>query len=210
MLLGLAIIAVPLLVAMLNATVQMRRLTLASQRLVIESVQTTRLTQSMFSRIASLDRAARLYRVMGSTTVLAAYREHDAALGSALRELRGVLRGAEALSAVDAVEGARQDVGAVVQQPAGSDATQETGLLALADTAARVAALSNRQIDAELRTLEERANTERRKLFLEAALLVPLVLLAVVVFTLGLGRPLRQIDRAITELGSGKIGRAHV
>ena len=60
LLLGLAIIALPLLLAMLNATVQMRRLTLASQRLVIESVQTTRLTQSMFSRIASLDRAARL------------------------------------------------------------------------------------------------------------------------------------------------------
>jgi len=36
---------------------------------------------------------------------------------------------------------------------------------------------------------------------------VPLVLLAVVMFTLGLGRPLRQIDRAITELGSGKFSR---
>jgi two-component system sensor histidine kinase GlrK len=210
LLLGLAIIALPLLVAMLNATVQMRRLTLASQRLVIESVQTTRLTQSMFSRIASLDRAARLYRVMGSTTVLAAYREHDAALGGALRELRGVLRGSVALAAVDAVERARQDVAAAIQQPADTDATQESGLLALADTAARVAALSNRQLDAELHTLEERANAERRTLFLEAALLVPLVLLAVVVFTLGLGRPLRQIDRAITELGSGKFSRAIV
>jgi two-component system sensor histidine kinase GlrK len=207
LLLGLAIIALPLLAAMLNATVQMRRLTLASQRLVIESVQTTRLTQNLYSRITSLDRAARLYRVMGSTTVLAAYREHDAALGSTLRELREVLRGPEALAAVDAVERARADAATVVQQPGDSGATQETGLLALADTAARVAALSNRQIDADLHTLEERADGERRKLFLEAALLVPLVLLAVVMFTLGLGRPLRQIDRAITELGGGKFSR---
>ncbi len=207
LLLGLAIIALPLLVAMLNATVQMRRLTLASQRLVIDSVQTTRLTQSMFSRIASLDRAARLYGVMGNTTVLAAYHEHDAALGVALQELRGVLHGPQALGAVVAVEAARQAVGADLQRTAGAGAGQEAALLTLADAATRLAALSNRQIEAELRTLEERANAERRTLFLEAALLVPLVLLAVVLFTLGLGRPLRQIDRAITDLGSGRFSR---
>ncbi|MCC7464257.1 MAG: HAMP domain-containing histidine kinase [Gammaproteobacteria bacterium] len=210
LLLGLAIIALPLLVAMLNATVQMRRLTLASQRLVIDSVQTTRLTQSLFSRIASLDRAARVYRVMGSATVLTAYREHDAALVRTLRELRGNLRGPETLAAADALERARQEVGAAVLQPDASGTRQDAGLQSLADTAARLAALSNRQIDADLRTLEEHANAERRTLFLEAALLVPLVLLAVVVFTLGLGRPLRQIDRAITELGSGKFSRAIV
>jgi two-component system sensor histidine kinase GlrK len=208
LLLGLAIIAVPLLAAMLNATVQMRRLTEASQRLVLESVQTTRLTQNMFGQIASLERAARLYQVMGSTTVLAAFHEHDAALGGSLRELRSQLRNAEAIGAVDTIDRARQDVANGVQQSAGpAAAAPEARLLELADAASRVAQLSNQQIDAELRTLEDQANAERRQLFLESALLVPLVLLAVVVFTLGLGRPLRQIDRAITELGSGKFSR---
>jgi two-component system sensor histidine kinase GlrK len=207
LLLGLAIIAVPLLAAMLNATVQMRRLTLTSQRLVLESVQTTRLTQSMFGRIASLDRAARLYRVMGSATVLAAFHEHDTALGNTLHELRGALRNPQAVAAVDALERVRRDVAAGVQQAADDGTAQETALLALGDAAEHVAALSNQQIDAQLHTLGERADAERRQLFLESALLVPLVLLAVVLFTLGLGRPLRQIDRAITELGSGKFSR---
>jgi two-component system sensor histidine kinase GlrK len=212
LLLGLAIIAVPLLAAMLNATVQMRRLTEASQRLVLESVQTTRLTQNMFGQIASLDRSARLYQVMGSATVLAALHEHDAALGGTLRELRSQLRNPEAIGAVDTVDRARQDVANGVRQAAApaaaaADTAPEARLLELADAATRVAQLSNRQIDAALRTLEDQANSERRQLFLEAALLVPLVLLAVVMFTLGLGRPLRQIDRAITELGSGKFSR---
>jgi two-component system sensor histidine kinase GlrK len=212
LLLGLAIIAVPLLAAMLYATVQMRRLTEASQRLVIESVQTTRLTQNMFGQIASLDRAARVYRVMGSTTVLAAYREHDGALASTLHELRVALRSGAAIGAVDGVDRARQEVAAgLSRSPAAADtgagASAEDHLVELADAATRVAALSNSQIDAELRTLGERADTARRQLFLESALLVPLVLLAVVMFTLGLGRPLRQIDRAITELGSGKFSR---
>jgi len=202
---GLAIIAVPLLAAILNATVQMRRLTETSQQLVLESVQTTRLTQNMFGQIASLERAARLYQVMGSATVLAAFHEHDAALKGTLRELHAQLRSDAARDAVGALDRIRVDVTAAVQP--GAAGTQETRLLQLADTAARVAQLSNRQIDAELGTLEDQANAERRQLFLEAALLVPLVLLAVVVFTLGLGRPLRQIDRAITELGSGKFAR---
>ncbi len=213
LLLGLAIIAVPLLAAMLNATVQMRRLTEASQRLVLESVQTTRLTQNMFGQIASLERAARLYQVMGSTTVLAAFHEHDAALARTLRELRSQLRSPEAIGAVDTVDRNRQDVATGVQQAApagtagGAATAPEARLQELADAATRVAQRSNQQIDAELRTLEDQANGERRQLFLESALLVPLVLLAVVMFTLGLGRPLRQIDRAITELGSGKFSR---
>jgi two-component system sensor histidine kinase GlrK len=202
---GLAIIAVPLLAAMLNATVQMRRLTEASQQLVLESVQTTRLTQNMFGQIASLERAARLYQVMGSATVLAAFHEHDAALAGTLRELRTQLRSDGARDAVSALDRSRGEVAAGVQQS--TAAAQETRLLQLADAATRVAQVSNRQIDAELGTLEDRANAERRQLFLEAALLVPLALLAVVVFTLGLGRPLRQIDRAIAELGSGKFSR---
>ena len=41
LLLGIGVIAVPLLAAILHATFEMRRLTVFSQRLVLESVQTT-------------------------------------------------------------------------------------------------------------------------------------------------------------------------
>ncbi len=54
MLLGLALIAVPLLVAVVDAAIQIRSLTKASQALVLEGVQAARLSQSMFADIASL------------------------------------------------------------------------------------------------------------------------------------------------------------
>jgi len=70
LLLGLCVLAGPLLFAILNATVQMRRLADTSQRLVGHSVQTTRLSQDVYAQIALLERSARLYEVLGDPTVL--------------------------------------------------------------------------------------------------------------------------------------------
>ena len=46
----------------------MRRLADTSQRLVADSVQTTRLSQDMYAQIALLERSARLYQVLGDPT----------------------------------------------------------------------------------------------------------------------------------------------
>ena len=56
LLLGIGVITVPLLAAILHATIEMRRLTVFSQRLVLESVQTTRVLQNMFEERSALDR----------------------------------------------------------------------------------------------------------------------------------------------------------
>jgi hypothetical protein len=83
----------------------------------------------------------------------------------------------------------------------------------LSELAESIAMLNNQEIDGQLTALRTQTDISRQRLFWEATVLVPLVLLAVVAFTLGLGRPLRQIDRAITELGSGHFaneGRAHL
>jgi len=48
LLLGLGIMAVPLLIVIFQATIQMHRLTAFSQQLVLESVERTRLSQSMY------------------------------------------------------------------------------------------------------------------------------------------------------------------
>jgi hypothetical protein len=74
LLLGLSMLAAPLLLTILQATVQMRRLSEASQRLVIDSVQTARLSQDIYAQIALLQRSARLYQVLGDASVLGAFR----------------------------------------------------------------------------------------------------------------------------------------
>src|SRR5579864_8308003 len=86
LLLGLGILAGPLLLAILHAAVQMRHLSDVGQQLVADSVQTTRLSQDMYSRIAQLERSAQLSQVIGEAE-LSAFKEQDAKLTAILAAL---------------------------------------------------------------------------------------------------------------------------
>ena len=214
LLLGIGVITVPLLAAILHATFEMRRLTAFSQRLVLESVQTTRTLQNLFEERSALERAARLYQVLGSSKLLAAFDEHDAALTATVQQLRRQLRSESARQALEPFAALQQDIvrrvhpGAAPAPDAGDPggsrpATPDFG--PLVDQATRIATLANAQIDADLRSLREQTDSARRELFWESSLLLPLALAATLSFALGIGRPIRQVDRAITELGGGNF-----
>ena len=70
MLIGFTIVAAPLLFAIVNAAVQMNRLSNRSEQLVIHGIQGTRNNQSMFEEIGALERTARLYQIIGNTELL--------------------------------------------------------------------------------------------------------------------------------------------
>ena len=80
MLLGLALIAVPLLVAIFSAALQIRELADTGQKIVIEGVTAARASQDLFSQIVSLERTARLYDVLNEPKDLDRYRLQDARL----------------------------------------------------------------------------------------------------------------------------------
>jgi len=87
MLIGFTIVAAPLLFAIVNAAVQMNRLSIRSQQLVVHGMQGTRNNQRMFEEIEALDRQARLYQVTGSANLLDAYAQHHSRLLTATHEL---------------------------------------------------------------------------------------------------------------------------
>ncbi|HEY3731286.1 MAG TPA: HAMP domain-containing sensor histidine kinase [Steroidobacteraceae bacterium] len=213
LLLGLGILAGPLLLAILHAAVQMRRLSDISQQLVVDSVQSTRLTQDMYAQIALLERAARLYQVLGEPTVRAAFREHDARLATIVSTLRQRLRDTDAPGQLQRLTDTQRRIEALVLQvPATAGQANELAqsFVLLGDLANGVANLNNQQIDAESRELRARTDQAQRELFLESTLLLPLIVIVVLLFALRLSRPLRQIDRAIGELGRGNFSNTVV
>jgi len=208
LLLGLSMLAAPLLLTILQATVQMRRLSEASQRLVIDSVQTARLSQDMYAQIALLQRSARLYQVLADASVLGAFREHDDQLRATIEALRRQLRSPEGQQQLLRL-GAEQDrIRSLVldtHAPTAEPPQLTQSYLNLGDLASGVADFGNRQLDDGVARLRTQTDKARRELLLESTLLLPLVLIALLVFTLRLSRPLRQIDRAIGELGRGNF-----
>ncbi len=215
LLLGIGVITVPLLAAILHATIEMRRLTAFGQRLVLDSVQTTRVLQNMFEERNALERAARLYQVLGGEKLLAAFEAHDVALSTTVSDLRspaaqrcrprcaGTVRGLAArYCQPDACPAGAGDRG---RTGAGRPAVPDFG--PLDDQANQIAAQVKTQIDSELASLRDQTDHAQLELFWESSMLIPLALAATLSFAFGIGRPLRQVDRAITELGGGNFGR---
>ncbi|RYZ65888.1 MAG: hypothetical protein EOP08_06010, partial [Proteobacteria bacterium] len=211
LLIGLFIIALPLLAALLTAAVQMRRLAENSERLVDEGVQATRLSQDLFGQIVSLERTVRLYQVLEDNKVLQAYRQHDQRLGKIIAQLGQQLRASDARVSLEDLAKLQGDVAEQVLGP--GYASKNTGKTLASfermDTlASQVSERANAQIDEEIGALRIATARAQRQLFWESALLVPLTLVAILLITFGIGRPLRQIDRAIDELGSGTFFRS--
>jgi two-component system sensor histidine kinase GlrK len=207
MLLGLALIAVPLLVAILNAALQIRSLADTGQQIVLEGVTAARASQDLFSQIASLERTARLYDVLNDTNLLDLYRSQDGRL-TATRDQLDRHAAPEARATLGQLGALQKSIRLMVlSMPAGTGADNMSALshrfTELSSLVDKVATQSNAQIDAEVASLEEQTQRARKRLLLQAALLVPLTIVAIFALTVAVGRPLRQLDRAISELGQG-------
>lgn len=210
MLLGLFLIAVPLVVALFDAGLQIRVLASTGQKLVTEGVGAARASQEMFSKIAELERTAKLYNVLKTSDILTAYRNQDEALSGSRSQLDRHLRTPESRKTLEELGDLQGTIRlSVLSMPHGAadpdDLSRRFGdLSALAN---RVAQQSKAEIDAEVAALEQQTQRARRRLLWESAVLLPLTVIAIIAVTLAVGRPLRTLDRAISELGSGTFSR---
>jgi len=219
MLLGLAFIAVPLLVAIFNAALQMSRLAETSRELVVEGVSTARSSQDLKSQIESLDRLTQEYQILLDRKLLDVYREQDVQLTQSRLNLAQHLQSRPARQLLDAFGQLQGAISAAVMgdRSAGTKAGNADGedartaqLRELPQRFAELSALANRiaqqseaEIDAQVAGIQNRTLAAQRRLFWQSTLLLPLSLVAIVVVTLAIGRPLGHIDRAISELGAG-------
>jgi two-component system, NtrC family, sensor histidine kinase GlrK len=209
MLLGLGLMAGPLLAAILTAVLQMRVLADTGHRIIVEGVTAARASQALIAQIASLERTARLFNVLNDPKLLEVYRTEDERLSLTRDQLRrhapeDTRRTLDQLGALQA--GTRF---LVLSTPASTSAATVAELSErfgeLSTLVEQVAQQSNAEIDTQVAALEAQTLRARQQLLWESALLVPLALLALLVLTLGVGRPLRQLDRAISELGQGSF-----
>jgi two-component system, NtrC family, sensor histidine kinase GlrK len=209
MLFGLGLLALPLLVAIITAALQIRTLATTGQKIVIEGVTAARASQQLFSQIASLERTARLYDVLNDPKLLESYEQEDETF-SATRMKLYVDATQSTRQTLTELAGVQRDIRTAVLNTPASTAAADTAeltrqfsrLSALVD---RVGEQSNAQIDAEVASLQNQTDHARARLFWEAAGLLPVTLIEIITLTLVVGRPLRQIDRAIDEIGHGSI-----
>jgi two-component system sensor histidine kinase GlrK len=208
MLLGVAVIAVPLLVAISNAALQIQQLADSSRTIASAGIGSARASEDLISEILWLERATRFYQVDPKLLDLDVYREHDAQLTASRLQLAHQLPSAEAskdLAQLGALQSsiARQVFAATANSgTVGATLPQFAQMSVLAQ---RIAVQSKVEVDAQIAGIQRRTAQSQRLLLWQSGLLIPLAVFALVVLTFGVGRPLRQIDRAISELGRGNL-----
>ena len=171
MLFGLALMAVPLLAAILTAVLQIRDLSDTGQKIVLQGVSGARASQALFGQIASLERTARLHEVLKDPKLLDAYKSQDERLSS-LREQLHTLATGDARITLEELGQLQEGIRAGVMSNSGADPS--ASFAQLSELVERVAQQSNAQVDAEVAALRERTLKARQQLLWLAALLLPL------------------------------------
>jgi two-component system, NtrC family, sensor histidine kinase GlrK len=210
MLIGFTIVAAPLLFAIVNAAVQMNRLSTRSEQLVVHGVRVTRNNQRLFEEIGALEHTARLYQIIGSADLLDVYTRNQERLAGTLDELLSLPLDAQSHDDAQALKTEADRLHEELKRSAPNSARMADLINAFPQLSDKASNVSNRvsaQIDRELAGLQQATQLAQRNLFWETLLLVPLTLAVVGVFTYLFGRPIRAIDRAISELGRGTFSR---
>jgi two-component system, NtrC family, sensor histidine kinase GlrK len=210
MLIGFTIVAAPLLFAIVNAALQMNRMSNRSEQLVLRGVQGTRNNQRLFVEITGLERTARLYQILPNNELLESYSRHHQRLESALDELMTLPLDATTQGKVeelktDAEHNFEDLKKTLPNSPHMGDLVSSYGQMA--DLATEISNRVSGQIDHDLEVLQAAAQLAQRNLFWQTLLLAPMTLAVVGVFTYLFGRPIRAIDRSISELGRGTFSR---
>jgi len=210
MLIGFALVAVPLLVAVITAAAKVRKLSEESTALVQIGVATTHQTQTLFQQIASMERSVRLYQVLRDTGMLVVYKETRDRFNEALREIEAPRKDTR-LVQLQTLRQLQQEIDSILFAPNAPNEKEMRDVMTrfsqLWDATAKLAEFTSAQIDSGLSRLQAATAETQRYLFWQSAGMILLTAALVALFTLRIMRPIRQIDSAISRLGKGTFSK---
>ena len=204
---SLALVTLPLLVAVGYATYRLGQLTSDSIDVLSSAAVSTSANERLDNLLFNMERNARQYLLLGTQRTLTVYGQDEAVLRASLYELATLPQASAAsaqlqliLTLTDEVDAILQDVGAddaeerVISAFQAMDEAAQT----LADT---LLAGTNEQL-ADVRSDSERT---QRLLGWLAATLIPVMTALIIYFLFLIVRPIRNIDRAIRAIGDGEF-----
>jgi two-component system sensor histidine kinase GlrK len=206
LLIGFSLVGLPFLFAFANATLYLDNITKQSQVAVTQAVQATRDSRMLLEQLTLMERVTRQYMVVGDTTLLDNYfvahhkfDETAQSLGKLPLDKAQHDTLNEVTAKVDAI-GAKLALGDPVTLH--QIVPEFSNLFGKANA---ILAASNRMIDRETVALQSTAEHTQRAMMWQALSLIPFTLIATMTIAYLIARPLRQIDHAIHDLGSGKL-----
>ncbi len=210
-LVGFGLVALPLLLAIVWALVNLDRLAEQSGQLVETGVTTAENNRQLAQQVASLERLARQYLVLRTPESLAVLRQELDSLENTLDYMAPTAERADALPLAAGIRAnARRIVNGLPSDNVTPVDTERTiaEFAELRQDVGRLSGTLASHIEQQLADLQASIRRAQQISAWQTAALVPGTVLLVLFFTLLVARPIRQIDKAIRQLGQSGFSRA--
>ena len=205
-LIGFAVVALPLIIALLYAATSVDKLAAQSQQLISDAVTATEASRMLVEQVTVMERNLRQYQILRDEKLLRVYEDNRASFITTTRTL----------AELPLPEAQWQLLSSLVREEADfynwrtglSSDNVSASFARLAQKAQQILQQSQHLIDAEVERTQVSARQAQRNLFWLASALVPTVLILLGVVVVLIRRPLRQLDDAVHRLGSGDFSVA--
>jgi two-component system sensor histidine kinase GlrK len=208
LLVGFLLVALPLIAALVLATLSVDRLVIHSQHALLQGVLVTQGTQVLVEAITAMERNARQYQVLGDKVLFDVYEENHTKFVDTARTLKALeLTGGqgELLDELLILENEMQVVLDTFPHDAPETAAALAGFGELSVIARQILVDNQDLISRGVEQIQHNATKVQRTLVLQAVALGPAALLLIALFAVLITRPIKQIDKSIRRLGEGKF-----
>ena len=205
---GFALVAIPLVVALLNNAVAVDRLAEQSQKAVYQAVQATQTSRTLAEQITTMERSARQYLVVADPALLESYEVGHQRFKETAIQFASFPLSHDQQARLDEIMESELRLhqklagGRILSADAALIVSEFGTLFELAQSLIR---LSNELIDHEVRALQELATQAQGIIGKQLLALLPVALFIAIGFTILITRPIRQIENGIRALGAAQF-----
>lgn len=208
---GFLLVALPLIAALVVATISVERLVTHGQQALLQSVFVTQASQELVEAVRAMERNARQYQVLGDQVLFDVYRENHSRFADAVQGLKAQELSAEQKGLLETLQTTENELHAVfLEQPHDATEIAESlpAFIGLGGMAQKILLENQDLIRRSVEQMQKESGSVKRTLIIQAVALVPAALVLTAIFAVLISRPVRQIDRAIRRLGDGEFTRA--
>ncbi len=203
---GFAMVALPLIFALINNAVAINQFANRSQRAVQQAVQSTQSSRRLAELLSALERNTRQMAILGDRSLLDAYETNRKLFLQTAGEFSALPFDEEQRIALNDIIDSETAVFTMLRSAVADDAALKRAVGEFVRLDARAQGIierGDRLIDREIEAMGETAARARKVTLWQMLALVPVALLLAAGFTVLIARPIRQIDAAIRRMGGG-------
>jgi two-component system sensor histidine kinase GlrK len=208
---GFVLVMLPLIVAIVDATLRLERLAEQSQRTISRAVQVLQGSRTLAEQATAMERYVKQFQVLGDESLFQAYVETHDKFQQVTHNLAAIIRNAAQEQQLVALTTQEQALFETVQAQARRPdqlTTLTPEFTKLKELARAIRAENDKLTDYDTEVMRQEAAKVQRLLVWQAVALTLGAVVFSAIFVRLIARPIHQIDHAIQRIGAGEFDTA--